>query len=354
MPRRRKNEADGLEGLSAPRGRSRPAGGEKEHAGRRKGVEKVASLKGLNLHGFPATALAAYGLLRRLEGMGLDVALSFTPDGLFTARLHGMGEEELLDHLERYGLFHPGWYGLIPPQEELKEGEDWKARLHRKAREVLEEEKGAHIPEAEKRGPYLRALVNPWTPEGKAQVTPLNTFRSTGAFLRALQKVAGYFGGMPRQRVREHFRCALFHGAIQPPDRLDGCMRGRKPAIPELRWHVVYGSVDLTVDGKRPAPAQSPRLRPAVLFLALEGLTFYPFTPRGRLPLGWTVWEGRPTLLTPAPERPVRSDELKGLIALAPMGSDEIKGVPVLASPRLEEPWPHMGMPFPYRPQPAP
>lgn len=309
-------------------------------------------LSGLNLEGFPLSALAAYGLLRVLGERERPVRLFFQDArGRPVAVLEGIGEEEVVRevvaHLQN---LDPLRYGL--PQ-------DGPLPRRFSAREVRERLWGN-----DPASPFLVAYVNPWVEEEVR--SPLDTTSGQQSFLGMLRDLVDLLRDLSKtpEALEAAVHRALFQGVILPPDPL---LQEEDPShplfgeeVPDLKWHRVRSRETATQAEVANEEDQSLalRLHPVALLLALEAFPFYPFPPgRSRLPLGFAQEN---LLLLPTPETLVGPEALAVLIALAPELADR---VPFWASARVKEgrndypffqearPWPTPASTLPARTQ---
>ena len=290
----------------------------------------VIKLKGLNLDGFPLSALAAYGLTRLLNKMGYQAELGFINAatrpyarlGLLKGDNNNIKDiESLSENLVRY----------------IESANFEELGLH-KGLEKLKDINKSNASGNIDREFYLAYIKKePNTKKGITR-TPFDTTKGNQKFLNILRKVINSLRA-DQERAKAAFIEALSETVLLIPNttlsnKFKDTDKGKK--LSRIGWHP--SQFRRTADQARIANEESKkdwetiRLNPAAVFLAWEAIPLYPFVPGAEVPLGFAKENSTLWLFLPTPARCVNLTFLKTLVALAPSLKDRAPDLPIWRS----------------------
>lgn len=236
--------------------------------------DKVVWLDGLNLDYFPVGALAAYGLLRLLEEDGGKVALAFrSAADRPVPGLVGIGEEELVEALEKRLLYKSPLPEELFPYDKVKEIPGWL---------------GEELAKDPKAAPVMRALYHR-TESGEILRNPLDTTKGQQGFLKAIRE--NFFLNPHLDGLREQIRRVLFEDPLLAPGEVltggrvtrSGWKHG-EVTFPLLGWHPSQWRQAAEM-GRSPENipfSEKSRIHPIATTLAAHALPLYRFLGEGR------------------------------------------------------------------------
>jgi len=286
----------------------------------------VIELKGLNLDGFPLSALAAYGLTRLLNKMGYQAELGFI-DAATRPHAYLKFEENavirdteslsevLAEHVRNTGIEDKGLFRGLTELKELAKSK---------------------VP-GTSNNEFSLAYINK-VPGAKGEVrtikTPFDTTKGQQRFPKILEDTINLLK-KNSTRTKEAFIKALYETVLLVPN--DSLSIKFKEPIPRIGWHP--SQFRRTADQARIANQENERktirLNPAAVFLAWEAIPLYPFVPGTEVPLGFAKEDSILLLFLPTPAKSVNLTFLKTLIALAPSLKDRAPDLPIWRSRRV-------------------